>query len=403
MGYSLGVAGRTVGEFLSRFVLPLVAGGEMAVGRPISADELERFGTDLPYASEELVAVDEARQRVLLELVVRPPALVLDLDELHLAAAIHDLLFLAHPRVDSWGVTSSGRAKVLATAQRFASRSRTRDRIRVLARHALLHNLFDVARTDVKLSWWTGAATFYGQRPPSRLTSWRSVRRVVEEKSVATFDELFGGVDVAPVVAALLRRSPLTQLLSMSREGPALHWEDAVFVLRDAELARAVAYRAIEGDEPRQQVTAPARFAAAFEQMLERAPAEADLRAVAAFLVHLNVLLALAEADRRERSARSPLLSAVLSPERAGQRPRGLTTLFALPNALAVVEPRLAAPPGMDAEPRLARRWQQHRAQVAEAVGDGVIEALASRLRRHLTPVLPSSFGNDHGTPTEHG
>jgi len=48
---------------------------------------------------------------------------------------------------------------------------------------------------------------------------------------------------LSSVVSALLRRSPLTQLLGMGREGPPLHWEDAVFVLRDAELCRAAAYR----------------------------------------------------------------------------------------------------------------------------------------------------------------
>jgi hypothetical protein len=146
---------------------------------------------------------------------------------------------------------------------------------------------------------------------------------VREEKTVASYDELLGTVEVAPVVSAVLRRTPLTHLLSMSREGPPLQWEDAVFLLRDPELARAIAYAAVRGSEPRQVVAAPARLAAAFEQMLERAPPAADVRAVTAFLVHLNALLALGETGERDLGSRSPLLSAVLSPERASQRPRG--------------------------------------------------------------------------------
>ena len=188
----------------------------------------------------------------------------------------------------------------------------------------------------------------------------------------------------APIVATLLRRTPLTQLLDSHPGAPPLHWEDAVFLLRDAELARAIAYRLVPDAQPRDQVVGPARLAAAFEQMLERAPDEADVRAVTAFLVHLAALFALGEIHLREVNAKSPLISTVLSAEAAGQRPRGLTTLFALPGALATVDPRLATPPGIDAIPALAARWRVHRTQTAELLSDAVIDALAQRLRRHL-------------------
>ncbi|HEY1548507.1 MAG TPA: hypothetical protein VGG28_11830, partial [Kofleriaceae bacterium] len=65
-------------------------------------------------------------------------------------------------------------------------------------------------------------------------------------------------------------------------------------------------------------------------------------------------------------------------------RPRGLATLFALPGALAVVDPRLATPPGIASQPALLARWHVHRAQTAELLSDAVIDALAQRLRRHL-------------------
>ena len=74
----------------------------------------------------------------------------------------------------------------------------------------------------------------------------------------------------------------------------------------------------------------------------------------------------------------------MLAAEAAGQRPRGLATLFALPGALALVDPRLATPPGIAEVPALAQRWKVHRAQAAELLGDAVIEALAARLRRHF-------------------
>ncbi len=380
---------RELTEFLDGFVLPLVRGGDTRVGRPIGPDELQEFEDDLPNASDRVVEIDEARARVLAEVTVTPPTLIFDRDELALAAAVHNLFFLAHPRAESVGMASTWTRRVLDSARSYAGRPKSRRRGRVLARHALLHNLFRIRRTDVILTWWTGSATFRGQEPPSRLTAWKSVRRVREERRAASFDDLLGTAEASPVVAALLRRSPLTHLLSRARSAPPLHWEDAAFLLRDAELARAIAYDALGPTEPRAQVAAPSRYASAFEHMLERSPDEDDVRAVAAFLVHLNALLALGESRSREESAKSPLLSAVLAPERAGQRPRGLALFFALPFALESVDPQLAKPPGLASDERLDRHWKRYGEQVQDALGDAFFDTLIARLRHHISPLPP--------------
>jgi hypothetical protein len=375
---------RAISDFLGAFVLPLVRGGPMHVGRPISPEDLQRFEDDLPHASDRALEVDDARTEMLAEVSVAPPPLILGRDELSLAAAVHNLLFLAHPRAESLGVTSSWTKKVIDSARGYAARPKSRARKRVLARHALLHNLFHVTRTDVTLSWWTGTAMFRGQEPPPRLAAWKSVRRVREDRSVATFDDLLGTVEASPVIASILRRSPLTHLLSRATSTPPLHWEDAAFMLRDAELTRAIAYEALRPTEPRALVAAPSRFASAFEQMLERSPDEADVRAVAAFLVHLSALMAFAEIHERDESVKSPLLSAVLAPERAGQRPRGLAVFFALPIALRQVDPRLAEPPGIRAHRGLARVWTRYGEQIFEALGEAFVDTLIARLRRHI-------------------
>lgn len=374
-------------EFLERFVKPLVAGGELHVGPPIPIADVDRWEQELGDASVELVAVDEARTQVLSTLVVRPPALVLERDELALAAGLHDALFLVHPRAERWSVSDRQRRRIIDTALALVSQPLSHNRTRVMARHALLHNIFHLTRADTTVSWWTGRARFQGQKPSRRLTAWRGVRRVREEVTVVDFDELLAVPDTAPVIATLLRRTPLTQLLDSHPGAPPLHWEDAVFILRDAELARAVAYQLVPADIPhKDQVAGPARLAAAFEQMLERGPDESDVRAVAAFLVHLGALFCLGEIHLREAGAKSPLISQVLAAEAAGQRPRGLATLFALPGALAMVDPRLATPPGIESVPQLAARWKVHRAQTAELLSDAVVDALAQRLRRHLRP-----------------
>lgn len=388
----------TATGFLEHFVLPLVAGGEVHVGRPIPPDELSRLQAELDGATVPLVAIDEARTDVLSAVCARPPALVLGDDELALAVGLHDALVLAHPDADGALITDGMRRRIAGAALAMVSQPLSRDRTRVLARHGLLHNLHRLGRADLVLSWWTGRARFYGQKPPRRLTAWPSVRRVREDVTRAGFDELMAAPEVAPVTAALLRRSPLTQLLAPPGNGPPLHWEDAVFLLRDPELARAIAYAALRGDgrdDGRGSIAGVARLAAAFEQMVERNPPAADLRAVAAFLVHLAGLLALADADHDSADKVTPL-AAALAPGVA--RPRGLVTFAALPTALAAIAPELGQPPGVVDEPAWRRRWDIDRAQVGDLLGDLVIASVADRMTRHLATERSEGAGQGRGS-----
>ncbi len=393
---------RNVTDFLTRFALPLVAGGEASIGKPISGIDFEEMSRNLVHASVPIVAIDDARTEVVSTLVVRPPSFVFDTDELALVVALHNLLFLAHPRADGWLVTDRARRRVLEGAYVFASQPLSKNRTRNLARHGLLHNIFDLSRKDISLRWWTGSAEFVGQAPPKRLTRWRGIRQVHEEISVASFRDLLGDPEIAPVLITLLRRSPITQLFTIDQEGPRLHWEDAAFLLRDAEIARSVAYQTIAGTSPDERVARCARMAAAFDQMLERGPSEADVRAVVAFLVYVATLLAVAELDESPRSHRenkhvSVLLSTVLASERAGARPRGLATFMALPAAAALADPIFAEVPGVSEEPALGARWRAQCAQALAGVGEGVVTSLAERLRRHLRPLLSAPVDTHTG------
>ena len=51
----------TAAAFLERFVLPLVAGGEVHVGRPLTTADLARLTAELDGATVPLVAVEDAR------------------------------------------------------------------------------------------------------------------------------------------------------------------------------------------------------------------------------------------------------------------------------------------------------------------------------------------------------
>ena len=123
--------------FLDGFVKPLCAGGELHVGRPLTISDVARFEAGLDQVAIAANAVDDARADVLAVLVARPPPMILGADELALAVAVHDALVLAHPDADGTLVTDRIRKKIAATALALASQPLTRDRTRVLARHAL--------------------------------------------------------------------------------------------------------------------------------------------------------------------------------------------------------------------------------------------------------------------------
>ena len=89
--------------FLGRFALPLVSGGQASVGVPLLQKGTERLlkavttGLD---ATTIGVALSKARQRQLAELgiISDTPLLATDRESIRLLCALHDALFLFHPR-----------------------------------------------------------------------------------------------------------------------------------------------------------------------------------------------------------------------------------------------------------------------------------------------------------------
>jgi hypothetical protein len=413
---------------LGRFVLPLVAGGDVRVGDPVAPDALARWEVELGEAGPLLVAIDDARAAAAALLVVRPPAMAFGPAELRLAVALHAALVLAHPGTTGF-FSRKGRRELGAFAVGLAQGTPPpTGPTELLERHTLLARLFELVRVDTHLRWWTGKAEFRGAEPPARLVRWRKLRRVRQETSELGLSEVLAGEETRPVVAALLAASPLTDLLTLdapARRWPPFRWgPQHLEVLRDAELARAVAYRWLvdlgraPADGPRLRAAAAA--SAAWEQTLATplellprvrplpggalspeallrmtpllslpprpAPplASADVRAITAFLVYLNALCALAEAPGSEADGPSALVAASLAarrgPELGQPEATGLRLFFCVPDVAARCDPDLAEPPGLAGDPRVARRWAAHRAQVRAALGEERLAQLARRL-----------------------
>ena len=71
------MAKRSVEQFLEHFALPLVGGGEVHVGAPISVPELNDFASEMDRYNQQTVAIDDAREAALATLLARVPALSL--------------------------------------------------------------------------------------------------------------------------------------------------------------------------------------------------------------------------------------------------------------------------------------------------------------------------------------
>jgi hypothetical protein len=295
-------------KWLHDFVLPLVAGGDVRVAAAIGAHELDAAlsAPELPTASVDAVRrIAEARQGVVGELLMAPPEPKLDEDALRLAAAMQDLLFLAHPGAGAVGV----RRRKLRALSTFAVQlaalplpsvddpSAAR---RLAERHSMLHHLFDLGRDDVRVSFWVGKREFRGAEPPARLLKWPELRRVREERwRVGVVSEAMADAFERPIVSALLRASPLTDLLEPARLEPRFDLLPLAEWLRVPALARAVADRYLNAGLPQVGGAYAAALMTLYNEKDARARAAA--RTATAFACHLQLLALLGKRLTTER------------------------------------------------------------------------------------------------------
>jgi hypothetical protein len=247
----------------------------------------------------------------------------------------------------------------------------------ILARHALLHQMFAIYREDLDLRWWSGGATFAGQAPPRRLLRWQGPRRVREMRSRTSLAEILMLPEATDIVSALLRRSPLTVVLTLCSAafdaqtpfvGAQMTWENAVPLLRHTQLARALLHAALPAADP--SCSALGRLALAFDAMLDRSPAGDDLRAVLGFLIFAAATLC-------DNGPDAEWLRADALPGRA--KDRGVALFASLPHAAALVDARLGEVPGVNAD-----RWRRFVSAGATWAGAAVVEPTVARIRKHM-------------------
>ncbi len=361
-------------KWLHDFVLPLTAGGDVRISGVIGQAELDRLLTAPLEREDSGLRVAEARQAVMAELVIDPAPPELDSDAIRLAAAVQALLFLSHPATHATTVRKS-RLKELAHWAAETATLQEPSGVRALVeRHSMLHHLFDLARDDVRVSFWVGKREFRGSEPPARLLKWPELRRVREERWRTPFvTEAVADPGQRAIVAALLAASPLTDLLEPARLEPPLELSPLARFIREPVIARAVADRWLSLGLS--HIAGP--FAAALIALCTGKLPEA-CAIWTRFACHLHLLLLAGRREpRTEVSAWLPELNALTQ---GGQPPlKDFFGWFAAARRTEAGRPRDLA-----ADERVSRQVDVYAAACAQLCGPARTEELHGMLKRGL-------------------
>ena len=351
-------------HFVSHFVLPMVKGGRLRVGRPVGWPAVARLlrahdASHAPARRETWATAEVARLRQLCAAGFGVDAGPFPLDEssLRLAAAGHDLLLLGHPEIVG---RPREQERVAKLAQELADLGPPADLCEAVARYSLLARLPDVVRVEHQVrvgpSWLrfelraTRGSPSAAMRALARLTS-----TPVASRRRGWWTEIGFPVCADGAIEALFRACPLLEAMDPMRLHPPLSWRRILPALRFPTLGRVVAGRMVEiGSEPAGSALGMAllRFGSAGER--DEAPASGEEIAFAIrFVAHVHWLHQLFGANR-ELAAGSDFA--------------------ALLAAAADVEPRLLWPPDIvrDRGPglRFARTLERLRAETPPCVPD---------------------------------
>lgn len=269
-------------RFISQFLLPLVRGGTLHVGRPLSVGDVHELiqstapgagegeswlgeqraaprwhaaaappevappGEALtdPVEREAASALSAARRERMAELSPRPELPPLDPATWRLGAVVHNLLAMSHPVLAN-GPGAEGRLERIAAVTvglaRLGPPVSARD---ALARHSVVARLPEVIRHDHTVRHHLGKRTFVGHRPPGRALALGRLRGVRVESARRTWLRDVGVPGVARATfLALSEASPLGEALDPLRLDPPPSWGRLLSVLRFPSLCRAVAGR----------------------------------------------------------------------------------------------------------------------------------------------------------------
>jgi hypothetical protein len=257
-------AGHVGRPFVSRFLLPLVKGGALHVGRPLGQRAIEgmvgtwRAGARRSFTSLEDMAEEDAltelgrirqsRVRAVMYEAAVPPV---DEATLRLGVGVHNLLALGHPSLAGGmnGVRGLERRQeqIVEATLPIADLGPPSSAEEALRRHSLLARLGEITRTDHTVEYWAGRRRFVGRTPPAALVALPRLRRVsTTSQRRLWFREIGVPACGRPLWVALYRAAPLVEAFDPTRLDPPLAWERILPVLRFPALCRVVAGNLLE-------------------------------------------------------------------------------------------------------------------------------------------------------------
>jgi hypothetical protein len=243
---------REAERLFESFLAPLVLGGSLRPGKPFGGELALALEARMPSNSDLLSRTQLARIRVARSLVTLDTISTAPTNaEWALSAVLHDAVQAAHPDFDAV-FKRSGPSRLLdiaaATLERIGPPTSLAD---ALSRHTWVARMFDITRTDIDLSWWTGSQRFFGKNPPKRLVAWPELRRVTELRTARALMDLPSFASMADidrfsnVIDGLLSRTPLTDLATLTRSAPKFSWTRSTIALCTSFLGRTLALRAL--------------------------------------------------------------------------------------------------------------------------------------------------------------
>ncbi|MES1165901.1 MAG: hypothetical protein ABUR63_09090 [Verrucomicrobiota bacterium] len=302
----------TPGRFVPDFLLPLVRGGALHVGRPLGAaavrrvlDSARRMAAAPAGGADPVRALARARAEVVGRFL--PAAAVPPLDEtaVRLGASLHDLLALGHPDLVGPGL-SRRQERIAAAARGLAAVGPPRTAAEAVARHSLLGRMGEIIRVDRTVRFWLGRQTFVGRTPPPRITALPGLRRVRVDQAARVWLREIGIPGPGRVAFVELNAaSPLGEALDPLRLDPPPGWGRMLSVIRFPALARLVAGAALDlGVERAGDALAAAlyRYVSLHDPPVGLRPSGDGAAFALRFLAHLVWLDVLFKADGRRAS-----------------------------------------------------------------------------------------------------
>jgi hypothetical protein len=257
-----GAYAATAKRLYEQFLAPLVIGGDLTPGPAVGARAAVALDGGLAAVDPDLRSrVDLARVRVARRLVPVDMLVGPDIHEWALAAALHDLLFALHPSLERPLRRSAPDRLMTFAEQALCTVPAASSLAETVSRHSFFARAFELHRTDVTVSWWTGRESFLGTDPPPRLLAWPELRRVQTTTTTVPVADLPDVLRAGRrerfrnVLSVWLEKVPLTSLATCTRALVPFEWSGATLGLFSTPQGCVLGLRAL-ALHPREAVDA---------------------------------------------------------------------------------------------------------------------------------------------------